>query len=151
MLLVISPILASRACGHGLVLEVFSDGESVCLDYFYENGDWAQKAKVEVRDPDSDAIVSKGKTDALGRYCFAWQKGGTLEIVANHVGHRKEVIVNVEALEPPPPPGTVRPAAVPWRELALGLGAIVCLAALLSLVTRKRRGASADSESKIRH
>lgn len=104
----------------------------------------AEGANVKIYRPD-DRLLTEGTLDEKGLFTFSWVTAEDLKAVVVQVGHRESLLITAQKLDPSLPPkkdssdSEPKPAASArngsshslWRDLFLGVGFLLALAAFL--------------------
>jgi cobalt/nickel transport system permease protein len=129
---------ASPALAHALEAECKVDRENrrVRVEGWYETGDAPKKARAKVLREDG-TVLAEGALDANGVFVFTYEKAEPLRVqVEAPGGHRAECKLSAEELggSSPVPAGPPTPSGEPrsrWRDLVVGLGFLLALAAFV--------------------
>jgi cobalt/nickel transport system permease protein len=121
-------------------------GGRVQIESWFDPGDGRPRgARVQVFRPDG-SLLAEGKTDDQGVFVFSCREAEPLRVVVNAgAGHRKEFMIRKEKLEQiapagtqdPPPPS--HPSRVSIKDVLIGVGFLLALAAFVLSLRNARR------------
>jgi cobalt/nickel transport system permease protein len=121
-------------------------GGQVQIESWFDPGDGRPRgAKVQVFRPDG-SLVAEGQTDDQGVFVFSCREAERLRVVVNAgAGHRKEFTILKEKLEQAaplgtqPPPPSSHPSQVSIKDVLIGVGFLLALAAFVLSLRNARR------------
>jgi hypothetical protein len=121
-------------------------GGQVQIESWFDPGDGRPRgAKVQVFRPDG-SLVAEGQTDDQGVFVFSCREAESLRVVVNAgAGHRKEFTILKERLEQvapsgtQPPPPSSHPSQVSIKDVLIGVGFLLALAAFVLSLRNARR------------
>jgi nickel transport protein len=139
-------LCASPASAHRMIVDPRSKGDQLHVEVFYEDDTPAQQAKVIVLN--GDQLVAEGRTDEKGVWNCPKPPPGTYLVKAESLGHAaKATLVVSEAASAPATAAVVdsqptdhsQQTAIPWRNVAIGLGVIGVLCIVWITVRKNSR------------
>jgi hypothetical protein len=137
--LIVCLALAGEAHAHALDAQAFLlPGGKVQVEAWFSSGDPARAALVQVVRADGQTSA-EGQTDDQGIAVLPLAETGTVRIVVSAgSGHRKELSVTVGEAERPTPLAD-RGTGLPVKDILIGVGFVLALAAFALTLRNSRR------------
>ena len=152
-------LAASRAHAHRLDAQVFSrPNREIQVESWFSNGDAAKGARVQVFGP-QDQLITEGQLNDQGIFIFSYGDTQPCRVVISAgAGHRKELSISPGALAraladttdkdfpvrakadlPAAMPLAERDSGPPLKEILLGVGFVLALAAFILSLRNARK------------
>lgn len=132
--------VAGPAYGHGVEAECrVLPGKVVRVEVWYETGDSARDARVQVTRADG-SVLAQGRTNSQGLFLFSYEEPEPLTVLIDAgEGHGKKLSLTAADLgttasDAPSPPPAKRDTGLAGKDVLLGVTFLLALAAFVLAV-----------------